>query len=286
MYANYWGLAETPFRNTVDARWFIASAEHDEALARLMFLIEEGRRCGVLSGPSGTGKSLILRLLRGEAGRIGAEVALVDLIGRSEREMLWETVAALGLAPIGSDSPFKLWRTVQGHILANRYARAPLVLMYDHFDQTHADCIAAVERLHHFSSDGETGLTLILGVGSERLSALARTIRTMSDLRVELNPLNREQTQEYVETLLTRAGAAREIFESSALDRLFAETRGVPREVNRLCDVALLAGMAEEATRISESIVAAAAEELHFKIPAARTPMFDFSQRQRFVAEI
>jgi general secretion pathway protein A len=286
MYANYWGLAETPFRNTVDARWFFASAEHEEALARLMFLVEEGRRCGVLAGPSGTGKSLVLWLLRGEARRIRAEVALVDLVGRSGREMLWETVSALGLSPIGNDSPFKLWRTIQGHILANRYARAPLVLMYDHFDRAHADCIAAVERLHHFSSDGDTGLTLILGVGSERLPALARTLRTMSDLRIELNPFDRYQTQEYVETVLSRAGAAREVFEPGAFDRLFEETRGIPRELNRLCDVALLAGMAEDATQISESIVSAAAEELHLKIPAERSPMFDFSQRHRFASEI
>ena len=46
MYANYWGLAETPFRNTLDARWFYESPVHEEALARLLFLIENQRRCG------------------------------------------------------------------------------------------------------------------------------------------------------------------------------------------------------------------------------------------------
>ncbi len=72
MYANYWGLAEIPFRNTIETRWFYESPGHEEALARLIFLIEQRRRCGVLSGPAGSGKSLVLELLRRETLRTGA----------------------------------------------------------------------------------------------------------------------------------------------------------------------------------------------------------------------
>jgi len=108
MYANYWGLAEIPFRNTLDTRWFYQSPAHEESLARLLFLVENHRRCGVLSGAAGTGKSLLMTVLAGEAARIGSEVARVDLFGRSGPEMLWEIVAELRIPAGPDDAPHRL----------------------------------------------------------------------------------------------------------------------------------------------------------------------------------
>jgi type II secretory pathway predicted ATPase ExeA len=283
MYADYWGLSEIPFKNTIDLRWYYESPGHEEALARLLFLIEQHRRCGVLWGPSGTGKSLLLELLRREAARNGGEIALVDVLGHGSREMLWELLAGLGLAPAIDDSQFRLWRLLHDHVLANRHAQAPLVLVLDHLDRAQADCLAAVERLQQFSAGGQTGLTLILGVTSERGGGQAQMLREISDLRIDLAGLDREQLPPYVESLLERAGATRPLFGAAALERLFEETRGIPREVNRLCDLALLAGMADQAAQIDETIVAAAAEELHVRPPAARPPR---RFGERFVAGI
>ncbi len=283
MYANYWGLKEFPFRNTLDARWFFQSAAHDEALARLLYLVENHRRCGVLSGAAGTGKSLLLGILAGEATRTGAEVAHVDLIGRSSHETLWEIVAELKVPAGPDDSATRLWRKLHDHILANRFARSPLVLLLDHLDRAQAECVALVERLQHLSAGGETGLTLILGVRDERAAALAPVLREISDLRIDLVALDRTESQQYIEAMLTRAGAAQSLFDSSAVDRLFEETRGVPRHLNRLCDLSLLAGMADHALRIDEAIVAAAAEELHVRLRSQHTPVHF---RHRFAAQV
>ena len=219
MYANYWGLAEIPFQNTLETRWFYESPGHEEALARLIFLIEQHRRCGVLSGPPGSGKSLVLELLRRETLRTGAEVAVVDVIGHGSREMLWEILASLGRSPGIDDSLHRLWRRLHDHILANRAARVPLVLMVDHLDRAQPDCVIAVERLQHLSAGGHSGLTLVLGVGNDRAAGLAQTLRDISDLRIELVALDRGQTQQYVETLLERAGADRPLFDPAAFDR-------------------------------------------------------------------
>src|SRR5260221_4392171 len=147
MYANYWGLSEIPFKNTLDVRWFYESPGHEEAIARLLFLIEQHRRCGVLWGPSGTGKSLILELLRREAARNGGEVALVDVLGHGSREMLWEVLAGLGLAPGVDDSQFRLLRLLPHDVPANRHSQAPLGLVLGQTDRAQANCLAPVERL-------------------------------------------------------------------------------------------------------------------------------------------
>jgi hypothetical protein len=283
MYANYWGLAEIPFRNTLDPRWFYESPVHEEALARLLFLIENHRRCGVLSGPGGTGKTLILELLRREVARGAGEIARIDLFGRTARELLWETAAELGLCPDQDDGPHRLWRKLHDHVLANRYAQAPLVLVLDHLDRAQAECVGVVERLQHLSASGDTGLTLILGVRGDRSGSLSEALREVSDLRIELAPFDREQTEHFVETLLFKTGATRTLFEPEAFDRLFAETRGIPRALNRLCDLALLAGMADGVTAIDEEIIRAAAEELHVRTPLERpSPRF----RERFATGV
>lgn len=275
MYNEHFGLTETPFSNTLDPQWFYQGPTHEEALARLLFLVEQRRRCGVLIGPGGTGKSLLLAVLRAEAARLPCQAVLVDLLARTGRELLWETIAALGLGPRGDESSRLLWRTLDDHLATSRYAHAPTLLCFDHIDRAEPDCLTALERLAHTTAD--TGVTLVVSARSDRASRLTQTLATIADLRVELPALDREQTQAYVESLLKLAGSARPLFEPEAQERIYAESLGVPRDINRLCDLSLVAGMADGVTRISEPIVAAAAEQLH--PPHLKPPVFRTRRR-------
>ena len=62
MYQAHWGLQESPFRGDLDPKSFYQSPTHEEALARLSFLVGQHRRLGLLVGPSGSGKSLLLEV--------------------------------------------------------------------------------------------------------------------------------------------------------------------------------------------------------------------------------
>lgn len=59
MYEKYWGLQEKPFENTPDPKFFYKSSKHEEALARLLYIIEEHKGFGILTGDYGSGKTLI-----------------------------------------------------------------------------------------------------------------------------------------------------------------------------------------------------------------------------------
>ena len=67
MYASHWGLRESPFRNCLDPHCFYQSPTHEEALARLHFLVEQHRRLGLLLGPDGSGKSLLLEVFAAQS---------------------------------------------------------------------------------------------------------------------------------------------------------------------------------------------------------------------------
>ena len=88
MYARHWGLVDIPFQSTVDRRWFYEGPSHEEALARLLFLVEQHRRLGLLIGAAGTGKTMLLSVLQRSAAQAQTEVVDVNVAGRSGNEVV------------------------------------------------------------------------------------------------------------------------------------------------------------------------------------------------------
>ena len=77
-----------------------------------------------------------------------------------------------------------------------------------------------------------------------------------------LRPFTLEETISYLNHRLQIANAQRPIFDGSAMESLHHFSRGVPREINGLADLALLIGFAEEKLQIRSSEVEAIVEEL------------------------
>ena len=133
MYAQHWGLVDIPFQSTIDRRWFYAGPTHEEALARLLFLVEQHRRCGVLSGAGGTGKSMLLSVLKKAVRHAQGEVCELDASGRCADELVWELAAQLRLSPRKDDRPLILWRKIEETLLGNQIARVQTLITFDHF---------------------------------------------------------------------------------------------------------------------------------------------------------
>jgi hypothetical protein len=80
-----------------------------------------------------------------------------------------------------------------------------------------------------------------------------------------LQPLDEEETKEYIRYRLARAGGSG-IFTPSAPEKIYACTQGVPRRINAWCDLALVAAFAEGRKEIDreflETVVTAQGETL------------------------
>jgi general secretion pathway protein A len=112
--------------------------------------------------------------------------------------------------------------------------------------------------------EGAAELTLLLVGQPQLLPALERLPALEARLGVKclLRPFNLEETISYVSHRMTAAGATHEIFTSEALSRLYQLTGGNPRRINRLCDLALLIGYAEEQVRINAHQIDSVCNEL------------------------
>ncbi|HUG91919.1 MAG TPA: AAA family ATPase [Planctomycetaceae bacterium] len=262
MYESYWGLTGSPFRIAADDRWFYESPGHEEALARMYFLIEERRPCGVLQGTAGSGKTLLFRMVERELARTQRNRAVIDLTGLDGDELLWELAETLELTPADGEPSRRLWQLVEDQLAALSLSGLETVILFDAWERSDAGCTAVVERLLGSTGGRDGGLTVLVGVRARPDAKMPGVLAELSDLRIELHPLDRVQTAGYVRSHLAAAGVDGEIFDREALDAVCQHSGGVPRQVNRLCHFALLAAMGENRRRVDAGCIARAAREL------------------------
>src|SRR5437867_3551979 len=79
---------------------------------------------------------------------------------------------------------------------------------------------------------------------------------------IGLITLDYSHTANYVAYRLKMAGQLKPLFTEAAIKLIFDFTRGTPREINNLCDVALLVGYSKRASEIDETIIAAVIKDM------------------------
>jgi len=262
MYAPYWRLSDTPFTSRVDPRAYVETPAHEEAMARLLYLIEQRRHCGVLLGERGSGKSMLFQTLARHLRRTQTTVIAEDLLGLGGLEVAWNIANQLG-CPIGVNSPVpSLWRALQDGLEGNCSAGRSTIILLDHVDRSAPDCQGILHRLIHSTLPLAGYVTVLLGLRNDHLAPFLPLLREVSELRIELGSLNASETRQYVLGLLDRVGGREQLFDPDVWELLHQFSGGNPREIHRICDLALVAGMSEEASSISRRHLELACDDL------------------------
>jgi general secretion pathway protein A len=269
MKLEHWQITESPFRTVPAADRYYPSASHEEAVARLEYLVDARRRVGVLLGESGIGKSLMLRVAAERLARKGCAVASVDVVGVGTRDLMWQLAAALGAAPRDSSDLVHLWRLVADRIAENRLQQTNTVLFIDDAGQAGPDVLTQLVRLARLDATPTARWTIVLAAEPTQASRWTESLRELVDLRIELEPWSRADTIGYVQTSLVEAGRFDPVFDDEALAAIYELTAGVPRRVIRLSDLALVAGAAAAVEHIDATIVHEAHDEMVWPVPAA-----------------
>jgi len=269
MQLDHWQLAESPFQTALDVARFYPGAAHEEALARIEYLVDARRRFGVLLGEGGVGKSLVLRLAAQRLARKGSEVAWVDAVGLGTREFLWQFAAGLGAAPRADVEVAQLWRLIADHVAENRLQQTNTVLLVDDAGQAGPDVITQLVRLARLDPTPAACWTIVLAAEPAQATCWNDTLRDLVDLRIDLSPWSESDTVGFVQSALVDAGRFDPVFDDEGLSALHDLSGGVPRRVLRLADFALLAGAAAELETIDAATVRAAADEMSWPTVAA-----------------
>lgn len=262
MDRSHWNLRRSPFATSTAGRCYYLNPCGEEAFARLGFLVEERRRLGLLLGEPGGGKSTLLARLAADVAYHGGTVADLSLIAVNAEELLWQAAAELGANPRAGDPTFLLWRTLTDRIAELRYQRTTTLLVLDDAHRASSEALSIVERLVHCESTPEATLTIVLAANFAVAERLGDGLLSAVDLRVDLAPWTELDTAQYVQRALTEAGAPEGVFEAAALTRLHELSAGIPRRVNQLADLSLLAGAGQQLEHIDAVTVEAVFAEL------------------------
>jgi general secretion pathway protein A len=258
MHTGHWNLEKAPFPTGTAEPMFFSGLPQQEALARLRFLVHHGRRLGLVLGEAGWGKSLVLDLFAEECQSANWHVATLNLLGLSVREFQWRLAELLHAAPRTSDDGLRLARRLEERWQQNSLQQENIVLLLDDADQAGADVLTQLARLAQSPASQVGNLTIVLAARGSQANRLGSRLLELIDLRVDLEPWGAEDTTGYLQLALVEAGAERPIFDDAALDEIYRLSAGVPRQVNRLADFALIAGSTALLEMIDAETVAAA----------------------------
>ena len=272
MYKEFYGLKELPFALTPDPRFIYFTPSHTEAMANLHYGIESGKGLIVVTGEVGTGKTTILRWMMQRLDR----TVLVGYIFNPRLTVpeFYQHVARLFDVQEWENKSELLFAL--GQTLEARHARGlRTVLIIDEAHGLSTSVLEEIRLLSNFESDSAKQLQIVLTGQPELREVLnnpdLRQLKQRVALRCEIKPLpNIEETERYVKARLLVAGAARtDIFSPGAIDYIFRCAAGIPRQINNLCDNALLAGYASGLHTISRAAIEEVADTFDM-LPEAR----------------
>ena len=268
MYSSFFGLSEKPFAITPDPRYLYLSERHAEALAHLMYGINESGGFIQLTGEVGTGKTTVVRTLLSRVPH-HADVAVILNPRVTPVEFLLTICEELGL-PIADEDRNSVKQMVDAlnrRLLSAHAAGRRIIVIVDEAQNLSAEVLEQVRLLTNLETPSQKLLQIIL-IGQPELRELLdrndlRQLAQRITGRYHLKPLSREETQGYVRHRLRVAGATGEIFTPGALREVHRLAHGIPRVINVSCDRALLGAYTQDSRKVTAALVRQAAGEVY-----------------------
>ncbi|HEB98702.1 MAG TPA: AAA family ATPase [Thiotrichales bacterium] len=266
MYTKYFRLEGRPFSIAPDPRFLYLSERHREALAHLLYGLEQGGGFVQLTGEVGTGKTTLCRAFL-EQLPSHVDVAFIVNPRLDERELLATICDELGIEHPGETAGLRqLVDSLNRHLLDSHARGRRTVLVVDEAQNLSAAVLEQIRLLTNLETPREKLLQIVL-IGQPELKDLLerqdlRQLAQRITARYHLEPLDREETRAYIRHRLRVCGTAEPLFTQGAMDEAWRLTGGIPRLVNILCDRALLGAYVEEAPRVDRRILRRAAAEV------------------------
>jgi general secretion pathway protein A len=277
MYMQHWQLAEQPFENRCSSQFYYPAQMHQAAMLKLRYAIENRRSAAILAGPTGIGKTMLVQELRRQLSSPFRPICQLVYPALDVAQWLQTFVDAIdggestpanpaGAASQGSAAAL---RRFEHFLQANLDSGQHAVIVVDeaHLLEEHG-LLEPLRLLLNVAADraaGEAAWTLVL-VGQEPLVAQVERYHALDErlaVKCLVNRFSPEETQGYIQHRLRAVGGdSQAIFTPDALEAIESLSQGLPRRINRLCDLALMIGYAEDLPRVTAEVIDSVHHEL------------------------
>lgn len=263
MYLEHFQLRTPPFSEHAAASALWQDARMKEGLARLEFLVAMGE-LGLVTGPSGVGKSALIKRLLSSLPQQQCEAVYCHLAHLPSTGLLKLIATQLGEPPRrGKD------RVYEQILERAQRCEGTLLLVFDEAHLLTSEALTDLRLLISSALDVGPPLKILL-VGQESLRATIKRAQHADllnrvSVRYQLRPLNKLQTAQYIDFQITQAGGDAKIFGEEVKDLVHDFTGGLPRAINNLAISCLIQATATKLARVDEEVFRQAAGDFQLQ---------------------
>lgn len=243
IYNDFFGLTSQPFALTPDPDFLFWSAAHRRAYAMLEYGVMTHAPITLITGEVGAGKTTLLQqLLR----NIGSEVTvgLISNPSGSRADLLRWVLMALDEQASPDETYVDLFSRFQSCVIREYAMGRRVILIFDEAQNLDREALEELRMFTNINTGKDVLLQLVL-VGQPELRAVVgrkdmRQFAQRVAALFALPAMDLPTAQEYILHRLKVAGRTRKLFANDAVELIHHLTGGVPRLINRLCDLALI----------------------------------------------
>ncbi len=265
-YLEFYQLTQEPFSNAPVARFYYSSAQHAQALMRLMHAVQSMKGLAVLVGDIGAGKTTLARRMLDNLPEDEYEAALLVIIhsGITANWLLRRIALQLGVESPAEEKLALLSQLYQRLVRIHEQGKKAVVLIDE------AQMLASREIMEEFRGllnleVPERKLISFVFFGLPEIEDNLRLDPPLAQrvaLRYRLEPLTADATESYIKHRLKLAGAPRIPLTPEAVAAVHRFSRGTPRLINTLCDNALFEGFVARQADVDAALVERVARDL------------------------
>ncbi len=233
----HFGLLELPFSLSPDPRFLYLSPQHHLALSKIRYVIDNRQGLAILYGDIGHGKSTLLRRIYDiyKADESFETILITNPDLPSEMQLLKRITDSFGLERRRS----KLDQMEEfENYLVNQYTAGKNVLMLiDEAQMMVGGMFELVRQITNFESHSAKLIQIVMS-GQNNLRnklKLKKPLLSRAAAIATIDPLTIEETREMINFRLHVAGKKTSLFDDGAIHEVFEQTKGVPRDIVKVC---------------------------------------------------
>ncbi len=264
MYQDYFGLNSKPFGIVPDTRFLFLSDNHKEAIAHLVYALNEKNGFVQLTGEVGVGKTMACRYILANIPE-DIDVALILNPRIDEIGLLRTLCQELDIPFDNAQKTNELTQLINTKLLDAHAKGRHTILIIDEAQNLPKRTLEQLRLLTNLETDTQKLLRIIM-IGQPELGQLLsahdmRQVAQRITSRYHLTTLGADETEQYIRHRLSVAGCKQRLFSKAAVRKIHKLTEGTPRLINLLCDHALIGAYSLGAHEVTPSIVKKAAKE-------------------------